>query len=227
VHKVAVGGTLGCMGTMHSHHAVVFEGDRAAGLGEARAYIEEVLGLRFDANPDISVAEHTVYGVDEARALKERASQTPLGSAQVFVLVVERFTREAQNALLKLLEEPAPATHFILVVSSVRTLLPTVQSRLAYGRRVHGLLAEAERAAAFAVGTIAERYALIAPILDDKDRTKAREFVDALEAYIHDHGVIAHAAMLREIVFVRTYLADGSSSLKMLLEHLAVTTRTN
>ena len=38
-------------------------------------------------------------------------------------------TTEAQNALLKLLEEPPAGTHFILTASSAQGLLPTIRSR--------------------------------------------------------------------------------------------------
>ena len=63
---------------------------------------------------------------------------------------------------------------------------------------------------------------MLQPILKDKDRAQARAFVDALEVTIHKKGVKEHEQALSEICLVRTYLRDTSSSLKMLLEHLAI-----
>src|SRR5207249_1485502 len=40
-------------------------------------------------------------------------------------------TVEAQNALLKLIEEPPPRTRFLLVAERLEALVPTVRSRLA------------------------------------------------------------------------------------------------
>lgn len=214
----------------NAHHATVYEGEREAGLARARVYVESEVGVKFEANPDITIHLSEQYTVDDARTLKERAYQSPLGSAQVFVLAFDRITREAQNALLKLLEEPAERTHFILLVPSVEILLPTVRSRLAYGGRVVGSLSEADMAELFLASSPSERIKLVEPmyknVKDDMKlvvRTRAVHFLDALEDRLHKHGVRKNASALNEIAFVRRYIGDSGSSLKMLLEHVALT----
>lgn len=206
-----------------THHAVVLEGAGKSGVAWAKKYIQETLELEIEANPDILFIEQERFSIADARVLKERASQSPFGSAQVFIIISERILREAQNALLKLLEEPAPNTHFIIIVPSMKGLLSTVQSRLTYGGRVLEDLQEHVFAKAFIEASIGERVRMLEPLIKKKERTRARNIVDALEIQLHENGVQKNQQALQEVVFVRNYLADTSSSLKMLLEHLALT----
>jgi DNA polymerase-3 subunit delta' len=55
----------------------------------------------------------------------------PTGARVVVIDGAHALTTEAQNALLKLIEEPPPSTLFILVTDNVEALLPTVRSRCA------------------------------------------------------------------------------------------------
>ncbi len=71
-------------------------------------------------------------GVDVLRHFViARVGLTPArGRAKVFIIrEAERMTTAAQNALLKTLEEPPPATFLVLLVSAVDRLLPTTLSR--------------------------------------------------------------------------------------------------
>lgn len=64
------------------------------------------------------------------------ASRPAMGSRQVFIvgdselLTPQEASEEAANAFLKILEEPPPATTFILTAADPEALLPTVRSRL-------------------------------------------------------------------------------------------------
>lgn len=212
------------------HHALVFEGDRNESLLRARAFIEERLNISLMGNVDVTVYVSEQYVVDEAKLLRERAGQVPMGAVQVFILVFDRITREAQNALLKLLEEPIPATHFVLVVPTTEILLPTVRSRLSYeGRTQTALPPEHEFAESFVRASPKERIGMLEPLYKNvKDdmkpvmRSRATRILDALESKLYKDGSEKYASALRELMFVRKYLNDSGSSLKMLLEHLAV-----
>jgi hypothetical protein len=205
-----------------AHHAMVLEGSVEPCIVEARRYVEKELGVSCTGNPDVTIAQYPedAYGIEEARALKARATQAPFGSAQVFILVFEAITRPAQNALLKLLEEPAQDTYFILIVPNTHILLPTVRSRVAYmGRHVDET--NTDEVQRFLAGTPAERSLMIKHIIKESDRIRARKFCDALEVYYRANGgVEKHPDALREVMFVRSYITDPSSSPKMLLEHL-------
>lgn len=69
--------------------------------------------------------------IDPVREVLDRCGYRPFEGRRRFVLVRDADALEvsAQNALLKSLEEPPPATVFILVSSVPGALLPTVRSR--------------------------------------------------------------------------------------------------
>lgn len=69
--------------------------------------------------------------IDAVREMKRFFSLTPLnGKYKVAVIDnAHRLTDEAQNALLKILEEPSASSIIILVTSNPEELLPTILSR--------------------------------------------------------------------------------------------------
>jgi DNA polymerase-3 subunit delta' len=83
-------------------------------------------------HPDyIEMAEDSKAGIDEVRALQRDLSLRPhTGSRRVAVLPdAERLGGPAQNALLKLLEEPPEHAVIILTAVTPARLLPTTVSR--------------------------------------------------------------------------------------------------
>ena len=85
-------------------------------------------------HPDIGVVkpnDKSNINLPEIEGILKRVSMKPFEAA-VHVVVVDdadRMNDECQNSFLKILEEPAPGTHFILVTSELRRLYPTVVSR--------------------------------------------------------------------------------------------------
>lgn len=70
-------------------------------------------------------------GIEEVRGLKKILSRRPYQARERLVLIpeAERLTLEAQNALLKTLEEPPKDTFIVLTVDNQNALLPTILSR--------------------------------------------------------------------------------------------------
>ena len=86
-------------------------------------------------HPDVLVVEPGDSGstrTDQVRDVVDRASYRPFEGRRRVVIVTEADTlvTPAQNALLKMLEEPPPSSVFILLTSHPDVLLPTVRSRL-------------------------------------------------------------------------------------------------
>ena len=71
-------------------------------------------------------------GIDEIRNLKESASVAAAGGGRKIFLVdeVHMLTKDAFNALLKILEEPPSHVIFILATTEPHKILPTVLSRV-------------------------------------------------------------------------------------------------
>jgi len=85
--------------------------------------------------------------IDQVRDAIDRAAYRPFEGRRRVVIVdgADALVVEAQNALLKTLEEPPPSSVFVLVTSRPDLLLPTVRSR---GHRLRfGALSESDVAA--------------------------------------------------------------------------------
>ena len=69
--------------------------------------------------------------IDQIRELQKQIIYEPLeASRKIYILTdVDRMTDEAENCLLKTLEEPPAASVLILLTSNMRALLPTTRSR--------------------------------------------------------------------------------------------------
>jgi len=108
-------------------------------VGELESSVEEIkttlikqFGPNFVAanNPDFSHRRISTWGVEDSRELKVFQSYRPVTyPVKVFLLVAETITLEAQNALLKTLEEPSYDTHFFIFTKRLETFLPTIISR--------------------------------------------------------------------------------------------------
>ena len=91
------------------------------------------------AHPDVMTIEPGEMGsikIDEVRAAIDSAVFRPFeGRRRVTIIEhADALFPAAQNALLKTLEEPLPASVFVLVTSRPDALLPTVRSRCAHLR---------------------------------------------------------------------------------------------
>ncbi|MGH9146458.1 MAG: ATP-binding protein [Vicinamibacterales bacterium] len=88
------------------------------------------------AHPDVQTIAPGEFGsikIEQVRDAIESAVYRPFeGRRRVFLIEdAESLVAPAQNALLKTLEEPRPASVFILITSMADSLLPTVRSRCA------------------------------------------------------------------------------------------------
>jgi hypothetical protein len=195
-----------------THHAYYVEGPLSA-VEALRAELKPLWHRQYDA-----------FGINDARELVQLVSLKNYQDA-VFVLGVAGITSEAQQALLKLFEEPQRGTTFVLVVPH-GMLLPTLRSRmLEYPTLLRGAEEGSDEAKKFLKAGAKERSAQIAAMLKDDEGVKerVRELLRGLEAALLPK--IADKAVregLQDIQKVRSYVGDRSPSLKMLLEHLAL-----
>jgi DNA polymerase-3 subunit delta' len=104
------------------------------------------LRIARNVHADVLIVEPGESGsikVDQIREAIERSAFRPFEGRRRVVIVDEAdaLVPEAQNALLKTLEEPPPSSVFVLVTSRPELLLPTVRSRcqrLRFGRLAAG-----------------------------------------------------------------------------------------
>jgi DNA polymerase-3 subunit delta' len=84
-------------------------------------------------HPDVGMvmAPRRVLRVEQMRQIESEASFRPFeGKARFFLIEeAEKLNDNSANALLKILEEPPPTSHLILITSRPAMLLPTIRSR--------------------------------------------------------------------------------------------------
>ncbi len=75
--------------------------------------------------------EKDVIKIEFMRELKGLAYVRPmLGGRRVFIVdEAEKMNEEAANSILKIMEEPPPYTHIILIATNPELVLPTIKSR--------------------------------------------------------------------------------------------------
>lgn len=162
------------------------------------------------------------FGIDDARELVKKAVQRPIETeTQVLVVRTEFITLEAQNALLKILEEPPVSTKIIFVVPSGLTMLPTVLSRI-HEEMISGEAEEEgeEPFQVFLSQSYKDRLAAIESAMKKKDVVWQQKMKRGLIRYV---GTVSKTVAGRsDLEYVaRTLLTRGASN-KMLLEHAAL-----
>jgi hypothetical protein len=88
-------------------------------------------GLHPDFHRLLPLKGRATVGVESVEALQAALSLRPVEGRGCVAVVpdAEALTAQAQNALLKTLEEPPPRTALVLTAAAPRALLPTVRSR--------------------------------------------------------------------------------------------------
>lgn len=83
------------------------------------------------SHPDLMWLENEKLGVEQAKNIRNHLALKPFQAEKRAVVVVdaENLTSDAQNALLKTMEEPNREAVIILGVASEENLLPTIRSR--------------------------------------------------------------------------------------------------
>ncbi len=108
--------------------------------GAGKSFVTDLIRRRFLSAEQISKEEDTLtvdipgnktrISLERIQAMREFLSRSPLFGPYKFAVVhhADFMTTEAQNALLKTLEEPSPSA-VIVLVSSYGRVLPTICSR--------------------------------------------------------------------------------------------------
>lgn len=221
---------------MRRHHAFVIEAEAEEGIRAAEAWAENELGMKAMSNPDIVVLRYGLLSVDDARRVAEVAAGAPFaGEHKVLIIAASRAYHEAQNALLKLFEEPPQGTYLFLVMPSLGGLLPTLRSRVQVLKHdARRTMHETNPAEEFLKSSREKRTALIKKLTSGRDEEERRKFREQAIAIVNGIEAAAYAscegqtfttqkaALLSDIATLRGYLYDRSAPVRMILEHLSL-----
>ena len=113
--------------------SLLLTSDSGVGLGTISKYIANLRGVKptviLPEKDDKIDLEKGIINVDIMRRLYDETRTKTAGERIIIIDYAERMTGQAQNAFLKLLEEPGDGVYFILVSHSLSKLLPTILSR--------------------------------------------------------------------------------------------------
>jgi hypothetical protein len=113
-----------------AHHAYVITGGEVEAIQKARSFAARTLSLTGTSNPDIQLLHYGLLSVDDVRKIASTVYQSAHSDQKMVLVYSGRIFHEAQNALLKICEEPPEGVTIIIGVPSLGQLLPTLRSRL-------------------------------------------------------------------------------------------------
>ena len=199
---------------MISHHAVL--------LSSQTPLTHSVEGL-FSVSPS---AEYRMpqFAIADVRALIATAHRRPAGVAQEQLLLVatEFITEEAQQALLKIIEEPPVSTRFVFIIPEGYSFLPTLESRFER-QQAFTNAPPSETFSDFIKAEYSERLSRIEESTKKKDQVWQADIKRGLMEYLKTASQTLSASQLKELEYVLRLLLTRGASNKFLLEHLALT----
>lgn len=192
-------------------HAVLTRENPSDIIAELRA-----LGVAVAQNPDVLQLKYTDLSVDDARTISTYASLRALGAEKYLIISFDRAGEEAQNALLKVVEEAPGNSNFYFCTPNTGGIISTLRSRVQVRNVADTSTSRTDEARDFLKSSFSDRLAVVEKMITAAqradDRTPLREFARAL--------VVAHPS--RETLNAARYLEQNGTSPKLVLSHLAV-----
>ena len=220
---------------MHQAHAFLAQG----GFDSVPSVLKRIRteGIQIENNPDVFVRSYSAFLMEDARELRERASLRAIGNhGRIFVIFAPTIPPDAQNVLLKTLEEPPAGARFYIIVPSPETLLSTLRSRM----QMLDLQHDGDRISIidvkmFIASPTQKRLDMLKPLLEkDDDPEKPRGFgagrrdLASTLSFIADlerelgTNLQKNALGLKAVYRARKYITDRGAIVKSLLEQVAL-----
>ena len=209
------------MKNLHHSHIVLSHTDQRQTVFDI---LKQDLGFEIQQNPDFLLLESDTFGIDEVKDLERWVIKKPfLSEVKASLLLVDSITFEAQNALLKILEEPPLGTYFFIHIGSLQNLLPTFLSRV----QVLDLTKETRSvdseslidATKFLRSDLKQKFALIRSLAKSDDKKDMKDLIQNLEMAAYKDKSTHN--QLKNILVAKTLVSARGSSPKMLLEWLS------
>lgn len=198
---------------MNSHHAVLFKVDET----------EEYIATDFVADESFVEYRNPSFTIQDVRRLISDAYRRPEGEndRQTLLIITNFITEEAQQALLKVVEEPPISTKFIFVIPKSISLLPTLLSRFQVETPPEKEI-DNTSFVEFIEAPLNRRLRLIEDALKNKDVKWQMTIKIGLIKYLGEKSEKLSADQLTGLSYItRTLLTRGASN-KFLLERLAL-----
>lgn len=233
------------LNSQNLHHAYLVTGDITESLNGVLEFLDKNFNFK-NTHPDLFIFNLEDFGVENTQDLISANIKRPaLGGKKFIISSFNKISHQAQNSLLKTLEEPEQNTHIFLITENASVFLPTVLSRV---QTIKGGSNNIEGGASkritsnkdnvipevkiFISSEIPKRLEMIKKILEEKEDEKIGDseifnFINSLEKEINT--IVRNSSnstnsikQLKPFLIVDEYMRDNSSSKKLLLEYLAL-----
>jgi len=214
-------------------HCLVVVGDLAAAESAIKFFLTDRFGADFvsTSNPDLWQKRYSSFGIEDSRELIARETVRPVKyPVKIFILLIDNITLPAQNALLKVLEEPVADTYFFLAIRQPTIFLPTILSRSQVITLPATIVSKAgrEKAEAWLSADVAPRFDLTRKLLkqaEDEGSGCIIDFARDLEMIFWEKAnpvanpcdLKAGEALAKSLL----QLSQPGHSARMILEYLA------
>ncbi|MFA6999735.1 MAG: hypothetical protein WC241_01315 [Candidatus Paceibacterota bacterium] len=218
------------------YHSYVVEGNPEEIVYLLRIYLEE----RGDINkrsPDVLLNLYDAFNIEDGHNIKDWHKNKGVdGKKKVCIIGAKFINREAEQSLLKIIEEPMDDTHFFIVVPDASLLAETILSRVHLIKNLkRDNNFEDKIAGEFIKANPKERIEKVAEIIKEfKDnensgglRYYAISLVNGIERIVYekwkkDLNNKDFKFILNELKNCRGFLSTPGAAVKMILEHIAL-----
>lgn len=197
-------------------HAYIIESRENEIVSSLKKYAGEII-----SGVEVVHLSSSTLSITDAREIKVLSG---VKKTQCFIISFDFITREAQNSLLKTLEEPASDTYFFMVTPSLHQIIETVLSRV----DVIKIQGKGEFSS-FIHKTPAEKIELVENLIKDiqtgsKTKENAIEWVEGIIEELNSIKKSENSEKVAKLEKIRGYLFDQGASVKQLLELAMLTT---
>lgn len=193
------------------HHANLLVGDKISSFASLPLEVQT-------ESADVLHYEYERMSIADVRELTKEVLLKPVSAPQrIFVIIAQSILGDAQNALLKIFEEPNAHTVFYLIIPREDMLLPTLRSRL------NSVVVEQKRADSIVFEEFLKMsYSSRLNLIAEKIKSEDVEWVSNILRGAERHGQkMRDARLIEDVLRVDSFVHISGSSKKMLLEHLA------
>ncbi len=219
------------------YHSYLIEGDPENAGADLVEYLKYKKIVR-EKDPDLFCQTYESLTIKDSREIKEWHSQLPTkeNGRKICLIGTNFINREAEQALLKIIEEPGIDTHFFIITPDTSILLDTIRSR------THSIKYEDEKsneiidlAKKLTTSPIKDRMEIIAEIIKNKKseessgplRRYTSKLLEEIENIVYQKFKEntkneENIFVLEEIALNKKYLNQPGAAVKMILEHIAL-----
>lgn len=218
------------------YHSYVVEGEPGVLAYELIKFLEERGDIK-SKSPDVLCQVYESFTIDDSREIKEWNSRMGIsGGKKICVIATSFINREAEQALLKILEEPSENTHIFIIMPNISLLIDTIISRTQVVKLGQNISKEKRNLAIkFIKSNPKGRLEIISQIIkENKDEDNSSVLRGYVVSFINEVEKVLYEEWkknrmnrklqlsLKEIEKNRDFLNIPGSSVKMILEHLAL-----